>query len=43
VILKLSHLMSYMLYESNEARVSLEKEVNYLQNYGLKNCGSDSG
>ncbi len=33
VILKLSHLMSYMLYESNEARVSLEKEINYLQNY----------
>ena len=33
VILKLSHLMSYMLYESNEARVSLEKEVNYLQDY----------
>ncbi len=25
--------MSYMLYESNEARVSLEKEVNYLQDY----------
>lgn len=25
--------MSYMLYESNVAKVSLDKEVNYLQNY----------
>ena len=33
VILKLSGLMSYMLYESNVARVSLEKEIDYLQNY----------
>jgi sensor histidine kinase YesM len=33
VILKLSDLMSYMLYESNVARVSLGKEINFLQNY----------
>lgn len=33
VILKLADLMSYMLYESNATKVSLEKEVNYLQNY----------
>ena len=33
VILKLSDLMSYMLYESNVPLVSLAKEINYLQNY----------
>lgn len=33
VVLKLSGLMSYMLYESNAAKVSLNKEITYLQNY----------
>jgi two-component system LytT family sensor kinase len=33
VVLKLSELMSYMLYESNTAKVSLSKEITYLQNY----------
>ncbi len=33
VVLKLSSLMSYMLYESNAAKVSLNKEISYLQNY----------
>lgn len=30
---KLSELMSYMLFDSNQARVALEKEVHYLRNY----------
>lgn len=33
VVLKLSALMSYMLYESNAAKVSLAREISYLQNY----------
>jgi two-component system LytT family sensor kinase len=33
VVLKLSDLMSYMLYESNAAWVPLTKEINYLHNY----------
>jgi two-component system LytT family sensor kinase len=33
VVLKLSSLMSYMLYESNASKVSLNKEITYLQNY----------
>jgi LytS/YehU family sensor histidine kinase len=33
VILKLSDLMSYMLYESNVPMVPLVKEIDYLQNY----------
>ena len=33
VVLKLSGLMSYMLYESNAAKVSLAREITYLQNY----------
>lgn len=33
IVLKLSALMSYMLYESNTPRVSLGKEITYLQNY----------
>jgi sensor histidine kinase YesM len=33
VVLKLSELMSYMLYETNAPTVSLDKEIQYLQNY----------
>lgn len=33
VILKLSDLMSYMLYETNQAEVALDKEIKYLQDY----------
>lgn len=33
VVLKLAELMEYMLYESEEALVPLEKEINYLDNY----------
>ncbi len=32
-ILKLSEIMRYMLYESNDNKVDLEKEITYLQNY----------
>ena len=32
-LIKLSSLMRYMLYECNEKRVLLSKEVNYLQHY----------
>jgi two-component sensor histidine kinase len=32
-ILKLSEIMRYMLYESNDSKVSLAKEINYLQSY----------
>ncbi len=32
-ILKLSEIMRYMLYESNEGVVLLEEEINYLKNY----------
>jgi LytS/YehU family sensor histidine kinase len=32
-ILKLSDLMRYMLYESNEEEVSLKKEIDFLENY----------
>jgi sensor histidine kinase YesM len=30
---KLSELMSYMLYDSNQAEVPLEKEIQYIRNY----------
>jgi LytS/YehU family sensor histidine kinase len=33
VVLKLAELMEYMLYESEDAFVPLEKEINYLNNY----------
>jgi LytS/YehU family sensor histidine kinase len=33
VIIKLSELMRYMLYESDDARVTLEKEIRYIQTY----------
>lgn len=33
IVLKLSEIMRYMLYECNEKRVPLEKEVNYINNY----------
>lgn len=33
MVLKLSEMMEYMLYDSDEARVPLEKEIGYLQNY----------
>jgi sensor histidine kinase YesM len=32
-IIKLSEIMRYMLYETNADRVSLEKEINYIENY----------
>ena len=32
-ILKLSEIMRYMLYESNEDKVELSKEIRYLENY----------
>ncbi len=33
IVIKLSEMMRYMLYECNEKRVLLSKEVNYLRNY----------
>ena len=33
IVVKLSEMMRYMLYECNEKRVPLYKEVNYLKNY----------
>ena len=33
VVLKLSDLMSYMLYESNTPTIALNKEITYLRNY----------
>lgn len=33
VTIKLSDLMRYMLYDSNDAQIPLEKEVSYLENY----------
>ncbi len=32
-VMKLSEIMRYMLYESNEATVKLDDEIRYLQNY----------
>ncbi len=33
IVLKLSEMMRYMLYECNEREVPLSKEINYLENY----------
>ncbi len=33
IVIKLSEMMRYMLYECNEKKVPLSKEVNYLKNY----------
>lgn len=33
IVIKLSEMMRYMLYECNEKRVPLRKEIKYLQNY----------
>ncbi|MBA4058500.1 MAG: histidine kinase, partial [Marivirga sp.] len=33
VIIQLSHLMRYMLYDSGEKKVTLEKEIEYLKSY----------
>jgi two-component system, LytTR family, sensor kinase len=33
IVLRLSEMMRYMLYECNEKKVMLEKEINYLVNY----------
>ncbi len=33
IVLRLSEMMRYMLYESNEKMVPLEKEINYVKNY----------
>lgn len=33
IVLRLSEMMRYMLYECNEKMVSLEKEINYVRNY----------
>lgn len=33
MVLKLSEMMEYMLYDSDEARVPLEKEIGYLKSY----------
>ncbi len=33
IVLRLSEMMRYMLYESNEKRVPLEKEITYVRNY----------
>lgn len=33
IVIKLSEMMRYMLYECNEKKVLLSKEVNYLRNY----------
>ncbi len=33
IVIKLSEMMRYMLYECNEKRVPLAKEIHYIQNY----------
>lgn len=33
IVLRLSEMMRYMLYKSNEKKVPLEQEINYIRNY----------
>jgi two-component system, LytTR family, sensor kinase len=33
IVLKLSDMMRYMLYESNERTIALSQEINYIENY----------
>lgn len=33
VVIKLSELMRYMIYETNDSKVSIDKEFNYLESY----------
>ncbi len=33
IVLKLSEMMRYMLYESNERNIALTQEINYMKNY----------
>ena len=33
IVLKLSEMMRYMLYECNESKVLISKEINYIRNY----------
>lgn len=33
MVMKLSHMLRYMLYECNQDRVNLEKELSFLENY----------
>lgn len=33
IVIKLSEMMRYMLYDCNERQVPLKKEINYIQNY----------
>lgn len=33
MVIKLSEMLRYMLYECNEKKVTLEKEINYIENY----------
>lgn len=33
MVIKLSEMLRYMLYECNEKKVTLEKEINYIKNY----------
>ncbi len=43
MILKLSDLLHYMLYEANRDRVPLEKEIRYLKHYIELETASNTG